>query len=113
MMSMTLRGHAYSRVRVVTLSSPVGCGSRPGNCGVGFVVAGGRRQCGSGAQDLARVFASVADGAHAGRCPLRRQANRCREHAMSRRPLIAHVLYRLDTGGMERIAVSVINRTSE
>jgi len=32
---------------------------------------------------------------------------------MSRRPLIAHVLYRLDTGGMERIAVSVINRTSE
>lgn len=32
---------------------------------------------------------------------------------MSRRPLIAHVLYRLDIGGMERIAVSVINRTSE
>jgi len=29
------------------------------------------------------------------------------------KPLIAHVLYRLDTGGMERIAVSVINHTGE
>lgn len=31
---------------------------------------------------------------------------------MNRRPLIAHVLYRLDTGGMEQIAISVINRTA-
>lgn len=30
---------------------------------------------------------------------------------MSEKPLIAHVLYRLDTGGMEQIAVSVINHT--
>ncbi|HLI18379.1 MAG TPA: TIGR03088 family PEP-CTERM/XrtA system glycosyltransferase [Rhodanobacteraceae bacterium] len=30
---------------------------------------------------------------------------------MSRKPLIAHVLYRLDTGGMERVLVTVINRT--
>src|SRR5690348_6472027 len=81
--------------------------------GVGVVVADGRRQCGSGAQDLARVFASVADSAHAGRCPLRRQANRCREHAMSRRPLIAHVLHSLGTGGMERFAITLINSTVE
>ncbi|HET7664088.1 MAG TPA: TIGR03088 family PEP-CTERM/XrtA system glycosyltransferase [Rhodanobacteraceae bacterium] len=32
---------------------------------------------------------------------------------MKRRPLIVHVLYRLDTGGMERIVVSLINRTGE
>lgn len=32
---------------------------------------------------------------------------------MNRRPLIVHVLYRLDTGGMERIVVSLINRTGE
>lgn len=32
---------------------------------------------------------------------------------MSARPLIAHVLYRLDTGGMEQILVSVINRTGQ
>ncbi|HEU0278027.1 MAG TPA: TIGR03088 family PEP-CTERM/XrtA system glycosyltransferase [Rhodanobacteraceae bacterium] len=32
---------------------------------------------------------------------------------MSARPLIAHVLYRLDTGGMEQVLVSVINRTSQ
>ncbi len=32
---------------------------------------------------------------------------------MNDRPLIAHVLYRLDTGGMERIALSVILRTGE
>lgn len=32
---------------------------------------------------------------------------------MNERPLIAHVLYRLDTGGMERIALSVINHTRE
>ena len=32
---------------------------------------------------------------------------------MIAKPLIAHVLYRLDTGGMERVAVSVINRTGE
>lgn len=32
---------------------------------------------------------------------------------MSDKPLIAHVLYRLDTGGMERIALSIINRTHE
>lgn len=31
---------------------------------------------------------------------------------MNRRPLIAHVLYRLDTGGMEQVAISVINRTA-
>lgn len=30
---------------------------------------------------------------------------------MTTRPLIAHVLYRLDTGGMEQIVLSVINRT--
>lgn len=30
---------------------------------------------------------------------------------MNRRPLIAHVLYRLGTGGMERIVVSVVNGT--
>lgn len=30
---------------------------------------------------------------------------------MNRKPLIAHVLYRLDTGGMEQIVISVINRT--
>jgi sugar transferase (PEP-CTERM/EpsH1 system associated) len=29
------------------------------------------------------------------------------------KPLIAHVLYRLDTGGMERIVVSLINATSD
>jgi sugar transferase (PEP-CTERM/EpsH1 system associated) len=29
------------------------------------------------------------------------------------KPLIAHVLYRLDTGGMEQIAISVINGTRE
>jgi hypothetical protein len=27
------------------------------------------------------------------------------------KPLIAHVLYRLDTGGMERVLISVINHT--
>ena len=32
---------------------------------------------------------------------------------MNDRPLIAHVLYRFDTGGMERIALSVINRTRD
>lgn len=32
---------------------------------------------------------------------------------MSEKPLIAHVIYRLDTGGMERIAVSVINATRD
>lgn len=32
---------------------------------------------------------------------------------MNDKPLIAHVLYRLDTGGMEQIAVSVINGTRE
>ncbi|HET8555180.1 MAG TPA: TIGR03088 family PEP-CTERM/XrtA system glycosyltransferase [Rhodanobacteraceae bacterium] len=32
---------------------------------------------------------------------------------MKRRPLIVHVLYRLDTGGMERIVVSLINGTGE
>ena len=31
---------------------------------------------------------------------------------MNHRPLIAHVLYRLDTGGMEQIAISVVNRTA-
>jgi len=30
---------------------------------------------------------------------------------MNPRPLIAHVLYRLDTGGMERVVVSIINGT--
>lgn len=30
---------------------------------------------------------------------------------MNRRPLIAHVLYRLDTGGMERVLVTVMNHT--
>lgn len=30
---------------------------------------------------------------------------------MNDKPLIAHVLYRLDTGGMERVLVTVINRT--
>ncbi|HJR14622.1 MAG TPA: TIGR03088 family PEP-CTERM/XrtA system glycosyltransferase [Rhodanobacteraceae bacterium] len=30
---------------------------------------------------------------------------------MNAKPLIAHVLYRLDTGGMERVLVTVINRT--
>jgi sugar transferase (PEP-CTERM/EpsH1 system associated) len=32
---------------------------------------------------------------------------------MNARPLIAHVLYRLDTGGMEQVLVSVINRTGQ
>lgn len=32
---------------------------------------------------------------------------------MTARPLIAHVLYRLDTGGMERVAVSLINATRD
>lgn len=32
---------------------------------------------------------------------------------MNQRPLIAHVLYRLDTGGMERVVVSIINGTGE
>lgn len=32
---------------------------------------------------------------------------------MSEKPLIAHVLYRLDTGGMERIVVSLINATRD
>ncbi len=32
---------------------------------------------------------------------------------MNDKPLIAHVLYRFDTGGMERIALSVINRTRD
>lgn len=32
---------------------------------------------------------------------------------MSSKPLIAHVLYRLDTGGMERIVVSLINATRD
>ena len=32
---------------------------------------------------------------------------------MSEKPLIAHVLHRLETGGMEQIAVSVINGTRE
>lgn len=32
---------------------------------------------------------------------------------MNNKPLIAHVLYRLDTGGMERIALSVINHTRD
>ncbi len=32
---------------------------------------------------------------------------------MNRRPLIVHVLYRLDTGGMERILVSLINATGD
>lgn len=32
---------------------------------------------------------------------------------MNRKPLIAHVLYRLDTGGMEHIALSVINHTRD
>lgn len=31
---------------------------------------------------------------------------------MNRRPLIAHVLYSLDTGGMEQVAISVVNRTA-
>ena len=31
---------------------------------------------------------------------------------MSEKPLIAHVLYRLDTGGMEQVAISVINHTA-
>lgn len=31
---------------------------------------------------------------------------------MNPRPLIAHVLYRLDTGGMERVVVSIINGTN-
>lgn len=30
---------------------------------------------------------------------------------MKQHPLIVHVLYRLDTGGMERVVVSIINRT--
>lgn len=30
---------------------------------------------------------------------------------MSGKPLIAHVLYRLDTGGMERVLITVINHT--
>lgn len=32
---------------------------------------------------------------------------------MNDRPLIVHVLYRLDTGGMERFVVTLINRTGE
>lgn len=32
---------------------------------------------------------------------------------MNDKPLLAHVLYRFDTGGMERIALSVINRTRD
>lgn len=32
---------------------------------------------------------------------------------MNARPLITHVLYRLDTGGMERIVVSIVNGTGE
>jgi sugar transferase (PEP-CTERM/EpsH1 system associated) len=32
---------------------------------------------------------------------------------VNNKPLIAHVLYRLDTGGMERIALSVINHTHD
>ena len=32
---------------------------------------------------------------------------------MNEKPLIVHVLYRLDTGGMERIAVSLINATCD
>lgn len=32
---------------------------------------------------------------------------------MNRRPLIVHVLYRLDTGGMERVVVSLINATHD
>lgn len=32
---------------------------------------------------------------------------------MSEKPLIAHVLYRLDTGGMEQVAISVINHTDK
>lgn len=32
---------------------------------------------------------------------------------MNEKPLIAHVLYRLDTGGMEQIAISVINHTDK
>ncbi|HEX7369048.1 MAG TPA: TIGR03088 family PEP-CTERM/XrtA system glycosyltransferase [Rhodanobacteraceae bacterium] len=32
---------------------------------------------------------------------------------MSAKPLIAHVLYRLDTGGMEQVAISIINRTDQ
>jgi len=32
---------------------------------------------------------------------------------VSEKPLIAHVLYRLDTGGMEQIAISVINHTDK
>jgi sugar transferase (PEP-CTERM/EpsH1 system associated) len=32
---------------------------------------------------------------------------------VSKKPLIAHVLYRLETGGMEQIAVSVINGTRD
>lgn len=32
---------------------------------------------------------------------------------MNRKPLIAHVLYRLDTGGMERFMVTLVNRTGE
>lgn len=32
---------------------------------------------------------------------------------MNERPLIAHVLYRLDTGGMERMLVTLINQTSQ
>lgn len=32
---------------------------------------------------------------------------------MNDKPLIAHVLYRFDTGGMERIALSIINRTRD
>ncbi len=30
---------------------------------------------------------------------------------MNKKPLIAHVLYRLDTGGMERVLITVINHT--
>lgn len=32
---------------------------------------------------------------------------------MSEKPLIVHVLYRLDTGGMEQVAISVINHTGK
>lgn len=32
---------------------------------------------------------------------------------MREKPLIAHVLYRLDTGGMEQVAISIINHTDQ
>src|SRR5699024_4699407 len=37
----------------------------------------------------------------------------CGDRPMSPKPLIAHVLYRLDTGGMERIVVSLINASQD